>query len=1518
MASNYFNPINILNTSNSQGLGSGGSLNVGGGISIGGDTYIGGKVAISGTTTSFSDNILILNDNPSASSDTGILLQRFSQDVTNNNNYSGIIYSEIADEFRFGYATADTRGSLTLNSFVPIRTNGVTITGGGLNAIGNSNTVGSIFTTGGNVGINTTSPTYTLDVDGNMNFTGNLYQNGNLFAGSGSSQWITTSQDSLSYAYALRIDGTGEDFPQSIITDSLNNMYVTGHYNSSRANFYSKDGTILATLGNLNTNYGTYIAKYSSSGELNYISRIDGTNNEYAYSITTDGGNNVYVTGISGSTRANFYATNGSTVLATLGNLNTSNAGFVAKYNSFGALSYISRIDGTGNDYPFYITTDGEDNVYVTGYYNSGQVNFYATNGSTILATLGNLNTNNVGYVAKYNSFGALNYILRIDGNNGDFSQSVITDAANNVYITGYYNSTQANFYATNGSTVLATLGNLGGEAGFLAKYTTSGTLSYVLRIDGTSSDVPTSITTDSSSATYVTGYYNSTQANFYATDGNTVLATLGNLGNNAGFIAKYNSLGALSYVLRIDGIGNDLPQSITTDNTDAVYVTGNYNSTQANFYATDGSTVLATLGNLGTAGFIAKYSSLGALTYVLRMDGTNNEFPRTITTDSTNALYVTGRFLSSQISFYDIDGTVLATMGNFNGFSAGFVVKYNNIINSVFYSGGNVGIGTTNPISTLDVKGSFTISGNTGSVTLLPNTTNEESTYTLPSNIPTTANTYLTSNSNGNMSWKLPYQIGDIAPKQMDSTFVEMNGQVLSQSTYPELYAAIGHNPEIKFNIKNLTQTLNTSTSLASSTNVGRENIARNNNTIIVVGSNNAIFRSADNGVTWTHPVYYATLTTYTIIHYCAGTWNRWILGSSGAVLADSTDDGITWTLRSSANYQKFSFDFNPTNSIGIAVGSSGFIQRSTDGTTWATITALNVNNLRSIVYANISGTHTWVTVGDSSTIGYSTNDGATFTLATGITAGIQFNIVIWVGGSINLFIAGGGSNNLWTSPNGITWTSRSGVSGNVLDMVKDHTDSYIVAATSSGVARSTNGTTWTSTSLASTSSISYDSTNTTFLGVGTSRAWYAKVATFSTWTEYTTTFNRVYRASIPINGGGSILYTIDTGGIMNFNTSTNTESTVLSPVYSIKDIAYGNGIFVAISSDAFSSCFTSTDGDTWTYRRFNTAAAQNAFTGRRIKYLNGNFIILSTSTIIFTSTDSITWTQGTTPNTTKNDIIWTGTNYVACTSDNGQLIYSSNLSSWTAVSGFGSSVGTGIIIEDLTHLGNGTIIAVARFGCILKSTNHGVSWSLKRAPSISIYDFCSVAYSATDNELVAVTKTTNQIAYSIDQGDTWQTYQADTNYAAMQFNGVIQGNNDFIVYGRNSLMGFSSSGVTWEWTSPGGNFEIIDMIYADGVFLGAGLLNSTTLWSTPIVVYSTNGKNWTIKSVPHSLVDNALPKQRIGYGNKKFILSSYLNLVSTNVWVGELQYDPSTEFQLSTQYFGSGNTKMWIKASN
>lgn len=177
MAQNTFNPINILDTSEADGIGSGGSLTIGGGASVGKNFYIGGGLSVSGTSTSFSDNILLVNKDPNISVDTGILFQRYTDDIINNQNYCGMIYSEQQDEFQFAYMTSDIHKAYSSNSyFAKIKTNGV-------NSISSSNTLGSIITTGGNVGIGKI-PGYTIDINGDINFTGNFYKNGNIYSGS--------------------------------------------------------------------------------------------------------------------------------------------------------------------------------------------------------------------------------------------------------------------------------------------------------------------------------------------------------------------------------------------------------------------------------------------------------------------------------------------------------------------------------------------------------------------------------------------------------------------------------------------------------------------------------------------------------------------------------------------------------------------------------------------------------------------------------------------------------------------------------------------------------------------------------------------------------------------------------------------------------------------------------------------------------------------------------------------------------------------------------------------------------------------------------------------------------------------------------------------------------------------------------------------------------------------------------------------------------------------------------------
>ena len=160
MASNYNNPINILDSTNATSLTDGGSMTLGGGISIGKDTFIGGNVSISGTTTAFSDNILLVNNNPTSSTDTGIIFQRYTSDIQNNNNYAGIIYSEQNDSFNLGYLVSDAgRNYVSMGNLVSLNTKEITT--------------------------------------GNINMTGDLYKNGTLYnSGSqSSSQWTTSNSD---------------------------------------------------------------------------------------------------------------------------------------------------------------------------------------------------------------------------------------------------------------------------------------------------------------------------------------------------------------------------------------------------------------------------------------------------------------------------------------------------------------------------------------------------------------------------------------------------------------------------------------------------------------------------------------------------------------------------------------------------------------------------------------------------------------------------------------------------------------------------------------------------------------------------------------------------------------------------------------------------------------------------------------------------------------------------------------------------------------------------------------------------------------------------------------------------------------------------------------------------------------------------------------------------------------------------------------------------------------------------
>lgn len=445
---------------------------------------------------------------------------------------------------------------------------------------------------------------------------------------------VINAQEDIKWEWAKQMGGKHDDYGYSIITDNNNNIIFAGVMFDDTINFNDTSLYIVSPA--------VFISKCDSNLSnmiwLNYIS-YHGITSIYNVNLTSDSEDNLYLC----FTFSGEIYIEEDTLFS--GPTNT----IIAKYNADGEMTKYKWFKSGCYIPTQCITSDSYNNIYIAGIFNDTA---YFDN-EILISEIYDI------FLVKLNSDMEVIWARQTTSESygGRIANSVITDNFNNVYITGAFTDTT---YFTDDTLITSYQDEI-----FIAKYDSAGNYIWAKTAGGTKDDSGEGIIVDKNNNVYVTGAFYSDTAIFNDT-------SIISAGGYDIFIAKYNYNGDFIWVRRAGGIGPDIPNYMTIDNNDNIYITGGFY--ESLYFDTD--TLYA---NFYEDIFIAKYNTNGDFIWAKQATGIYSGNSRCVYSDKNNNIYITGIFTFS--AYFD-DDTLISDDFDFDGYSDIFIAKiksYNN-----------------------------------------------------------------------------------------------------------------------------------------------------------------------------------------------------------------------------------------------------------------------------------------------------------------------------------------------------------------------------------------------------------------------------------------------------------------------------------------------------------------------------------------------------------------------------------------------------------------------------------------------------------------------------------------------------------------------------------------------------------------------------------------------------------------------------------------------------------------------
>ncbi len=368
--------------------------------------------------------------------------------------------------------------------------------------------------------------------------------------------------------WATFYGGNHEDWGHSIAVDNAGNVFVAGETVSNTFPTYNAGTYYDGTLG---SDEDVFILKFDNDGNRLWATYYGGSKKEGGYSICTDAAGNIFVTGYTDSN--DFPKLNAGTyyqaAMAGIEDL------FILKFDNAGNRLWATYCGGSLFDNGYAIASDITGNIFITGITKSANFPTYDAGTYYQPAMAGDTDI----VILKFANNGTRLWSTYYGGTLADYGNSIITDIFDNIFISGYTESTdfpvQDNgtfFQATNGGQTDACLLKFDNSGNRIwSTYIGGAGKENMFKWDGLAMDicnnVYTTFTTFSAAMPLLdagcSSYYDGTYAGF------------GDL-----FISRFTNEGIQTWATYFGFEDEDLNSCIGIDNLDgkSLYMTGQYN----------------------------------------------------------------------------------------------------------------------------------------------------------------------------------------------------------------------------------------------------------------------------------------------------------------------------------------------------------------------------------------------------------------------------------------------------------------------------------------------------------------------------------------------------------------------------------------------------------------------------------------------------------------------------------------------------------------------------------------------------------------------------------------------------------------------------------------------------------------------------------------------------------------------------------------------------------------------------